>query len=292
MGQYEQRAAKRVTCEFPLRLGGAQGPLVASACDLSRTGIRITLPGRVLGVHRLSSLVQVARRVNTLLGDAFIGELHHERLGGLVRKTLKPVRIGHRDWENTDVELGCRISEGITDEEAGMLGVALPQIGAEEAPAHLVGAAPEVRKLPTYEDPVTGSVETEASIDETPELPGVRGTDRHRVYVKGRDRQDAPPFVAMTESFAHGGAVLRILDIGRMVAAEDADDVSRFMIAFDALYGEHLSLRVMDGARHVWSGPAEVRTVELPPESPGQAILTVSYARSLRAAELREFGLA
>lgn len=331
MGRIEQRAAKRVDCEFPTRLAGTKGPLDATVCDLSRTGVKLQVSGATLGIHRLSSLVQVAKRVSDSLGASFVAKLHHERLGNLVSKVLRPIRIGQRNWEQADVELGCRVDGGISDEEAGMLGIALPKVGAIEAPSYLTGAGPEVRDAPTPRRWHNDSTPVEPAPDpapSTPEVPEVSEypvetpadpshqlelnlvpepepesqpknagwagrpvSGRHRVYVRGRASGRGASFQAVTEAVSQKCAVLRIRNIDQLVGAEAAEGVSKFVMAFDAMYGEELSLRIMDGTRHLWSGPATVRCMELPPEAPGTALLTVAYSRKLRPAELREFGL-
>ncbi|MDA1194926.1 MAG: PilZ domain-containing protein [Planctomycetota bacterium] len=146
MGNDNRRQAVRVECDLPVRLhGGAGDEYAGRIIDLSRTGLRLRIPGKLLGVHRLSSLVQVTRRLHETLGDQFRGELHYEMLGPLIQRTLKPCRIAKRDWEQTDVEIGCEFDIGLTAEEVGMLGMPLPAVGAEVAAPGLHGAGPVFR---------------------------------------------------------------------------------------------------------------------------------------------------
>lgn len=293
MGMIEQRAAKRIECDFPLRLVSDLQTIDAVACDVSRTGIRVRIPGRALGVHRLSSLVEIARRVSNMLGEVFVADFHPDRLGGLVRKTLHPIRIGQRDWESADVELGCQIPEGLCDDIAGMLGLLLPREGEEEAPPELKGAEPVVREVPVHESHPEPAEEPEpvAEVEESFDLVGKRVSENWRAYVTGKTETGRSVFVASTEGVTAHGAVLRIHDISRLELDGNVDDVSRFVVSFCEAYGESVTLRVMDGARHVWSGPAKLREAEFPPENPGQALLTVAFARELRLAEQRELGL-
>lgn len=310
MGQIDQRAAKRIECDFPVRIVAHMHTIDGVACDASRTGLRIRIPGRALGVHRLSNLVQIARRVSSVLGEAFVVELHPDRLGGLVRKTLYPMRIGQRDWESADIELGCRIGEGIADDEAGMLGLALPRVGAEEAPPELLGvSAPSVRDAEPTKPTAAPRIDAPTGVDastvageaapvaefvlkeEEFDLTGQRRKVNWRAFVKGARGSGRPAFVTAAELVTPKGAVLRVPDVARLGLDGDVGDVSRFVVALGDAYGDSIALRVMDGARHVWSGPAEIREAEFPPECPGQALLTVSFARELRLAEQREMGL-
>ena len=165
MGGIEQRAAARVDCDIPVAIHSDGRKVAASILDASRTGLRMRIPARELGVHRLSSLVQIAQRMSDTFGDSFEVEFLPDRLGGLVKRKLRPVRIGQRDWEHADVEVGCLLADPLNDDEASMLGIALPKPG-EAAPG-----APLV-----VEEPVTHAPTQKTSLQAYIQAGNGRGT--------------------------------------------------------------------------------------------------------------------
>ena len=271
MSGVEQRGARRIACEIPLQLRGDGGRIVARAVDLSRTGLRMRIPGKHLGVHRLSSLVQVARRVSGVLGQMFTSEFDPDRLGGLIHKDIQVVRIAQRDWESADVDLGCLLAEPFTDEEAGMLGVALPQIGESRAPDTLSGTRPEVR----------GSDDAKTAKPKRPRL-------RAYLYARGAPEQAPIPTYATHVDAQH--ALLTIPDIAGLGFAETPKDVSHFVMALDEGYGSELRARIVDGAREVWSGNVSLLDAELRGQQPTQAILGVDFETQLAPEDLARMG--
>lgn len=273
MGQDNRRRAVRVECDLPIRLEGIDSDLYARIIDLSRTGLRLRMPGEILGVHRLSSLAQVTRKLQEIVGVEFSAELHYEMLGPLVRKTLEPSRIAKLDWEQSDVEVGCHMQEPLSDEEVGMLGVPLPAIGERETPEGMVIAGPQRR---------------------TPQL-GVVGQN-------GNGESDEPftawlypepgkcgqPLRTETLSLTRGMAILGVSDGSREPLEELG--VSEVIQKLDADYGTAILLRIVDGPDDVWAGPAELQEVDvLAPEN--EIRLGVSFGRELRSEELGRMGL-
>jgi hypothetical protein len=63
--------------------------------------------------------------------------------------------------------------------------------------------------------------------------------------------------------------------------------VASAIAALDETCGTEVSLKIMDGAKHLWTGPAAIREVEMPPGTPQQMLLGLAFRRRLRPAELR-----
>lgn len=274
MGQNNRRDAVRVDCDLPIRLTGAGNERVGRIVDLSRTGLRVRVPGPAFGVHRLSSLVQVTQGLHDALGDCFQGDLHHEMLGPLVQRELTPCRIAKRDWEHTDVEIGCELDRPLTDEEVGMLGVALPSVGAETPAEHLVVTGPTHR----------------AGESQPPARPHLRPADpaRHLAYLYPAPGKTSKPLITRTRSLTRGMAMLAV-DEGQGWDLPDLA-VSDLVMAFDAAYGNAILLRVVDGEDDLWVGPAELQEVDVTPGA-GRINLGVSFGRELRTEELGRLGL-
>ena len=268
------RQAVRVDCDLPVRMNGGKGDYEGTIVDMSRTGLRVRMPGATLGVHRLSSLVQVTRSLHDALGDTFSGDLHHEMLGPLVQRTLTPCRIAKRDWEHTDVEIGCEFDRGLTDEEVGMLGLPLPRVGSEDDPADLHVAGP-VRRVDGAPEP-TG-----------PHLRGPEPVER-TAYLYPSPGKTSKPLVTRTNSLTRGMAILAV-DDGQGWDLPDLA-VADLVMALDAAYGTSILLRVMEGEDDLWVGPAELQEVDVTPGS-RRIRLGVSFGRELRTEELGRLGL-
>lgn len=274
MGDPNRRQAVRVACDLPIRLIGSDTEQIGRIVDLSRTGLRVRIPGTNLGVHRLSSLVQVTRNLTSALGDAFVGHLHHEMLGPLVQRQLTPCRIAKRDWEQTDVEIGCEFDTPLRDEEVGMLGVPLPGVGQEHADASLHGAGP-VRRGTDEPRP------TRPHIRE-PEVPS------YIAYVYPAPGKTSKPLMTKTCSLTRGMAILSV-DEGQGWDLPDLV-VSDLVMALDAAYGTAVLLRVVDGEHDLWAGPAELQEVDVAPGT-HRIKLGVAFGRELRTEELGRLGL-
>lgn len=259
MQQNNRRQAARVPCEVPVRIEAEDSPVItASLMDLSRTGLRLRIPGSALGVHRLSSLAQVARRLSEVLGDEFLGELHSERLGPLIRKQLRTVRIAKRDWEHADVEIGCVVCEGhLTDLEATLLGVHLPPIGSD-APA----AADEV--------------------------PAASQEAAPSAFIYGRNRGAETPIVARTDELTRGMAMLTVDEDNEQLQNMDVTTLAETL---DGEFGSEVTLRISVGGEDLWVGPAEIKEIDVEDEEQGHVRLGVAFGRELRAEELKRLGL-
>ena len=91
-------------------------------------------------------------RIVALLGKSFSGTLLPDRLGSLVTKTFRPIRIGLKGCELPDVDVGCSFSPPLSDDEASLIGLALPLLkqGDAEPATAVVGRAPIVAPKRTY----------------------------------------------------------------------------------------------------------------------------------------------
>lgn len=274
MDHNNRRIAVRVDCDLPIRLRGGEAEYVGHIVDLSRSGMRMRIPGKSLGVHRLSSLVEVTRRLHSALGDTFLGELHYEMLGPLVHRTLSPCRIAKRDWEQTDVEVGCQFDRPLSDDEVGMLGVPLPAVGTDQAPQGVDGSGP-VHRTP------------EVRANNRPHLRA-REEASYLTYVYPAPGKHSKPLVTRTCSLTRGMAMLEI-EAGQGWDLPDVP-VNDLVMALDAAYGTDILLRVVDEDQDLWTGPAEVQEVDLNPQT-RRLKLGVAFGRELRSEELGRLGL-
>lgn len=273
MGHDNRRRAVRVECDLPVRLEGIEADLYARIIDLSRTGLRLRMPGEVLGVHRLSSLAQVTRRLQETVGKEFAAELHYEMLGPLVRKFLEPSRIAKLDWEQSDIEVGCQLRDPLSDEEVGMLGVPLPAIGEQATPDGMVVQGPQRRTPHIGPQGVNG---------------GAMEAEPFTAWLYPEPGKCGQPLRTETTSLTRGMAILDVCEPSResLQTLAVADVIQRL----DEDYGTGILLRIVDGENDVWAGPAELQEVDVQtPE--GDIRLGVSFGRELRSEELGRMGL-
>ncbi len=273
MGHDNRRRAVRIACDLPVRLEGIEADLYARIVDLSRTGLRLRMPGELLGVHRLSSLAQVTRKLQETVGKEFTAELHYEMLGPLVRKILEPSRIAKLDWEQSDVEVGCQLRDPLTDEEVGMLGVPLPAIGERETAEGMVIQGPQRR---------------------TPHI-GPRGVNADPIeaqpftaWLYPEPGKSGQPLRTETVSLTRGMAILGVCEASSKPLQELA--VADVIHKLDEDYGTGILLRIVDGEDDVWAGPAELQEVDVHAPA-GDIHLGVSFGRELRSEELGRMGL-
>ena len=296
--------------------------------DVSRSGARLRLPGAPLGIYRLAPLGFVAKQVAAVLGETFKATLNPARLGLLVTKTLRPVRIGHRDGATADVDLGCALEPALSDLEASALGLALPVItpdGREgsqvldtqtvvvrSAPGRSPDPAPS-RSKPAPQAPASAAspiaaraaparavvaaptstaAPAPAPSRHAPPAPGKAASplDRWRAYVHPRGDRRLPPFLASAETVNAQGVQLRVMDRGSLTL-RGGSDVASVIVALDEAYGTDVALKLVDGPTHLWTGPARIEEVEVPAQTPNELSLWLAFARTLRPAEMRALGL-
>ena len=114
----DKRRTIRVACVSPVRIRTRTGWLDVTLLDLSRGGIRIGLPVEAVDVRANASLLDVARRLGTLLPERIDAAIGSE---GVVCRALRVVRICKQSETGLDRPLD--------DADALDLDVVLPREG-------------------------------------------------------------------------------------------------------------------------------------------------------------------
>jgi hypothetical protein len=265
----ERRRAGRVACRLPVRLVRSGHITLAATEDLSRTGVRIRLGLEQLGLGPTSDLGSVARRISTLLGDAFVAEFQYELYGNLVRRVLRVARLAQIDPDGGAVDLGCELRVPLEEEETKVLGVDLPPIlgrvdEPEEESASAVGHGEEGN-----------------------------GAD-HRMlmaYLSPPPERQRPPLRGRAEDLTPQGLRLKLPEVDRMGSGPETADATSLLVAFDDVYGSELSLLLVEGADPIWSGPTRLTGVESRRGSTPPRI-HLGFRDPLAPAELVRLGLA
>lgn len=147
MVKREKRRTIRVGCMLPARIRTMTGWLAVQIEDLSRRGARIDLPVAAVGLRTDASLLDVARRLGSLLPEHV--EIHFDVAGRIVRR-LRVVRV-ERPSTRDSVVLGCLLDHPLEDADALALELVLPLDGESFAQAER--RMEEVRRLYGREAP-------------------------------------------------------------------------------------------------------------------------------------------
>ncbi len=251
----EKRESLRVPCDYPVRVYGQMREFAGKMIDVSRTGMAIEIPvARLLGDEEVS-LPALAGAVGKLLGDHFLADLHSEMLGPLVRKKLRPVRLGHISSEEGGLEIGCVFYEPLTDDEATMLGIGLPPIGVTNVAAFRDVPAPRRRKSDQEGEPAQ---------------PRPEG---HQGYLHPGEGFEAQPLVGRTDGVLDNVALLQlnVVDMPEGVGTEIAP-LTSFL---GDMFGPQPRLEILDGLRMVFAGPVEIQSIEIRGRRAGELLLTL-----------------
>lgn len=148
----EHRRAPRVPCSIPATLSLPTSTLDVAILDASRAGARLRIHGAPLGLFRASPMSLATARIVALLGKSFSGTLLPDRLGSLVTKVFRPVRIGLKGCALPDVDVGCSFSPPLSDDEVSLLGLAFPLLERDDAESAtpVVDGAPTLPSRQTY----------------------------------------------------------------------------------------------------------------------------------------------
>ena len=122
----DKRRAIRVACTVPTQIRTRTGWMEVRALDLSRGGVRFSIPADRVGLAPGAALLEVARKLGTLLPERIECRLGAE---GRVERVLRVVRIAAPDRKSSDITLGCLHDRPLEDEDALVLDVVLPREG-------------------------------------------------------------------------------------------------------------------------------------------------------------------
>ena len=144
--------------------------------------------------------------------------------------------------------------------------------------------APQVTPASPLATPATSTASSTQTVPSTTR-------DTWRAYVQPSGERRVAPFVARAEMVSSTGVQVRVLDRSLLQVA-GGSSVAGTMEALGEAYGSEVALRLVDGATHLWTGPARIDMVEVGQVAPHPVTVWLSYARPLRAAELRALDLA
>ena len=282
--QHEKRGAKRVACDLPilLRYGTGEERATGTLLDLSRLGVCLRVPGEILDVHRLSSLVHVARRVSMVFGPRFDAWLGGGEGG--VQRTLEPVRICQRNWESRDVELGCSLGRPLSDADLDRLGIVAPPIadGALERD-------PIRTKIARW-SAESGTVNPAELEEFTPLGATGESEPNHVGYMVAEDAYSGRPLQGTTQLMTDQDAILVIPTFERTRFA--GLDIASLILAFGESYGDRPTLRILQGPRQLWAGVVRLTEVEIPASGMGPMRLRMQFEDPLEMDDQQTLGVA
>lgn len=287
------RGAERVPVEMPVEVLTLQGAVVGTVKDLSSTGLRVHLRADDLGFPPTADMSELARGLGSKLGTRFEVNLNHAVLGNLLAQSVQMTRLCAVNGQEGIVELGGRFLRPLAADAAAVLGVALPAPGESTEQATARGAPPAPTKrvvdlhapAPPAPTPEPDSPDLDAALG-----PSSRRTLRAQISCKAAG---APPATTcQTETVGMRGVVVRMArsNVGGVTRGET--NILQLSRRFTEVFGDEVTLKLHDGPIHLWSGPARVIAMHLPPDKPGAMLVTFGYARDLSPSEITRLGLA
>ncbi|MHC5010651.1 MAG: PilZ domain-containing protein [Planctomycetota bacterium] len=260
MSDHTRRVDQRVPCRIPVEVRGKQKTLSTTALDVSRTGVRLQIPLDSLRLPPLPSLGRVALRLSEVIPEEAVSSFQPEGGGADVTRRLRVVRIVRPRSAQEDVVVGCTFDAPLSAEEAAGLGVDFAQTAVEadddgEARSNGQGAAQAFHPSDLSEF--------------------------KRTYIVPRGPEERTPFQTYTEFVSPHGIVVRVRDVNRLDLPGPEGDVAAHIMAFSATYGSDVTLRVLDGTRQLWTGPARLENAEMVPDAPHEIRLGFAFTREL-----------
>lgn len=278
MTSNDRRRATRVALEVPAAVLGRSGALDAEVRDVSLSGVRLFLRAESLDLPVPPDLLEAALAVKSALAETFPVKLDFEKATEIERAATL-ARLVLPSYEPGCIELGCMFAEPLTPEDLTRLCGASPRVGASDR-----RAVPRVG--PSEDEPSAPEPQVESGEDLAPAREDDRGPVKHplRVFVSAKGEEK--PLLCHSTHVDHEGLHVRASD-----AAIGAEDAVEAALLFSRRYGTAVSLKIVDGVRPLWSGPADILGMEILFDRPGDLLLTVALARDLRTDDLERLGL-
>jgi hypothetical protein len=283
MADYDQRRKTRVQCRIPARIvvPSCWPPLTVE--DVSAEGVRLAIRIGRDDCGGDLSLGALARKLETVLGMRLHLEFDPDRLGSLVTRNLRIVRIARSDESEDLLVVGCVLEPPLTPEEGAFLGVPLP--AAAEAPPPTPAPPPRRDAPPPFR---TGSVAQRAAA--APQ-GAQEAAASWRASVVARTFGSGQTLHGRVERIdAEGGRLWVVEPPEQPLSRQDLPLVNK-VIAFEHTYGADVDVAIEDGPRFLWYGPVRLTAVETRQSLPGRLALDFRFQRRLETGELTALGL-
>lgn len=244
----ERRRAPRVPTTIPVRLRARGRQVDGVVCDLSRIGTGIRIPLSEFDLTPGTSEDTISKTISALLGSVVSADLNHDRLGTLVRRSLRIVRIARPADCRESVDIGCMLRVPLSDDEVGALGLVLPD---QEMPrgvytAHEVFARlkRKRRSKPDDDDPASPSA---------------------MAFLSAHPDRNAPPVRASDAAWTDRGVLIHLDRHAGATLGTRSRDASAMFDRFVQHYGDQVSLLLVRNRKPLWSGTVSLRAVEVDP---------------------------
>lgn len=281
-----RRRAGRIQVDIRAKLMTHVSSVDAEVCDLSRTGIRLRLSAQTLGVDLTPDLEAVEAELGRALPAPMFMTLDHDRLGPLVQRLARLLRLGIPKDQLDVVDICCSFAEALTDEEAQVLGLPLPSVEETVEVWKDVGVGRETQ-ADLSSCPAAGPEEG-GPLSETASPP----RHRYRVLVSSTARRAPPSIFCYTDLVTSVGVRIRVprtqLPAGKTATALRATDLCTRLVK---RYGPSVDVQLHDGDHSIWSGAMKITGAELPRADASEVLLSLGFVEPLRLSEMRSLGL-
>jgi hypothetical protein len=288
----DRRAADRVACDVPFRLLHPPSWPALTVRDVSATGVRLRVDLAGLGLRAPVGMGALARSLKGLIHADLRGEFDPHRLGSLVGRRLRLVRIVRYGPGDGAVELGCALDPPLGREEAAALGLALPLgLVSGRSPVFGDGGFEDAGEtiLDGYERAFRGGLDAEEDgASPAPALSFLDDADRQvrsgaqfTALLTSREYRAAPPLLGPLTSMSPSGVVLLVEDVRRLVPASEVGDVASVALGFHAAYGAETELQISESGVPRWLGAVRMDSVESLPGPDGRVLLGLRFGQVL-----------
>ncbi len=268
---------------------------MAELRDVSVTGVKVFLRAEDLDLPSPPDLLEAAMAVKSALPDTFTVRLGYED-DSEIERLATMARLVLPSYEPGCIELGCMFTEALTPDEVTELCGSSPTLGQSDRRSvpRVEHASPDAQDEPedafaADQPEAEGSPEEADAAPAAPAAKPARKRDpkgkTHRVFLTSEGEE--------TQLLCHTVAIdLQGLHVRAKDTAVGAEDAAEAALLFARRYGTDVFIKIMDGVKHLWSGPAEVLGMEILFDRPGDLLLTVAFGRGLRPAEIERLKVA
>lgn len=243
----ERRRAPRVPTTIPVRLRARGRQVDGVVCDLSRIGTGIRIPLSEFDLTPGTSEDTISKTISALLGSVVSADLNHDRLGTLVRRSLRIVRIARPADCRESVDIGCMLRVPLSDDEINVLGLTLPDC---HLPEGVYSAHEEFARLHERRRNSAGADgDTENAI----------------AFLSAQHGRPGAPVRATDAAWTEKGVVLLFGSRRGMGLGVQERDAGALFERFVREYGDEAYLLLVQNQKPLWSGSVRLRAVEVDP---------------------------
>ena len=292
MSRSERRGATRMPLCATVEIETPQGALLAEMQDLSRPGTRLHLRRQALGLAEGGDLRTTVEQLERALGATPTVILEARGSGERIDKRVRITRISLPIDAPHSVELGCVFKVPLDPRQVKVLGLTGPvqrDVDAAEGRKPIKRASTvRVRRPTPPVPPATGVVRLgDAAVERRMEAREPVMPCSFRALISSAMEHSPPAILCNADQLSRHAIRVRMSRSGY-----EGLSVVEAAVRITERHGTQLSLKLMEGAAQVWTGPVRLYSVEVPDGAHSEVILNFAFDRDMSDEETVRLGLA